>query len=414
MDTNKHEVRKPFCTSCDLYDYLKFISITAMAFFLLACRSETQVTFDPVKLAQIDEAIEQAIAEEKTPGGIFWLEQKGERYVKAYGNMSLEPKVMATRIDAIYDAASITKIVATTTAMMLLFEQGKIEVDAPVSNYLDGFENGGKENITIKQLMTHTSGLRPVLPNTIEIDGVETDWRGYATAIAIAKSEKMQQEPGTKFVYSDINFILLGEIIQQVSGQQLQDYTREKIFHPLRMKDTGYLPSPILINRIAPTKWVDGKMLRGTANNPICRKTGGVHGHAGIFTTAADLARFARMILNKGELEGIRLLKPETVELMTSIQTPESMNELRGLGWDISTSYTNQRGTIFPIGGYGHTGFIGTSLWIDPFSETFVIVMCNRVHPDGTGDVLELRRQLGTLAAEAIKGFDFEGISGSK
>ena len=378
-----------------------------IAIVLIACQSDSPKAFEVSKLAEIDTAIELAIDEKKTPGGVFWLERKGERYVKAYGNMSLEPEVIPARVDAIYDAASITKIVATTTAMMLLMEGGHIDIEAPVHQYLDDFANGGKESITIKHLMTHTSGLRPVLPNTIEVDDFETDWVGYETAITIAKSEQVQQAPGSKFIYSDINFILLGEIIQQVSGQPLQDFTWDHIFEPLGMQDTGYLPSSALVDRIAPTKWVDGKMLRGTANNPICRKTGGVHGHAGLFTTASDLARFARMVLNKGELEGVRILKPETVDRMTSVQTPEGMDDLRGLGWDIHTSYTKQRGTIFPVGGFGHTGFIGTSLWIDPLSETFVIFMCNRVHPDGSGDVLDLRRQLGTLAAEAILDFDF-------
>lgn len=384
------------------------ISLGCLA--LTACQSVDLQHFDHSKLDAIDVAIETAIEEGKTPGGVFLLESKRQRYVKAYGNKSIEPKVVATRTDTIYDSASITKVVATTPAMMLLIERGKILLDAPVTHYLDDFDNGGKGSITIRHLMTHTSGLRPGIGLTIEVNGEKQEWEGYDTAIALAKSEQVRQQPGTGFIYSDINYILLGEIIQQITGQKLEDFTREEVFEPLGMIDTGYLPDESTWDRIAATKWVDGKMLQGIANNPICRRTGGVHGHAGMFTTAADLARFARMILNQGELDGVRFLKPETVRLMTSVQSPARVDDWRGLGWDMDTSYSKQRGNIFPLGGFGHTGFTGPSIWIDPHSESFVIFMSNRVHPDGTGDVLGLRRVLGTLAAEAIQEFDFTEV----
>lgn len=365
------------------------------------------------KLAEIDSAIEEAIDQKKTPGGVFWLERKGQIYSKAFGNKSVEPKITPTRVDTIYDSASLTKVIATTPAIMLLMESGKILLDAPVHRYLDGFIGGGKETITIRHLMTHTSGLRPGISHTIEVDGVSKEWTGYDTAIALAKSEKIQSQPGTQFVYSDINYILLGDIVQQLSGRRLEDFVSEEIFAPLKMNNTYYLPSNRQRNRTAPTKWVDGKMLQGTPNNPICRKTGRGHGHAGMFTTAADLAKFARMMLNLGELNGVKLFKPETVELMTSVQSPARVDSWRGLGWDIDTGYSKQRGSLFPIGGYGHTGFAGPSLWIDPHSQSIVIFMCNRIHPDGTGNVLKLRTQLGTLAAEAISDFDFNSAPGA-
>ena len=369
---------------------------------LPACRTPQLEVFHPAKLEEIDTSIEKAIIEKKTPGGVFWLERNGQVYSKPYGNKSLEPNVFPTSVDTIYDAASLTKVVATTPAIMLLIERRKILLDAPVHHYLVDFKNGGKESITIRHLMTHTSGLRPGIGLTIEVDGVKQDWEGYDTAIALAKAEKVQHNPGTAFIYSDINFILLGEIVQQVTGRKLEDFTREEIFQPLGMLDTGYLPSSKLRDRIAPTKWVDGQMLQGIANNPICRRTGGVMGHAGMFTTAADLAKFARMMLDKGELDGIRLFQPESVDLMTSVQSPANVDDWRGLGWDMDTSYSKQRGDLFPLGGFGHTGFIGSSIWIDPYSQSFVIFMSNRVHPDGSGDVLELRRVLGTLSAEAL------------
>lgn len=374
------------------------ILISTIATFL----TSAALAFDHQKLQEIDGAIETAIAKELTPGAVFWLEKHGQTYANVYGHMSLEPDRIPARIDAIYDSASLTKVVATTPAIMLLVEQGMIEIDALVSTYLDDFDNQGKEAITIRHLMTHTSGLNPGIPLTIEIDGVSKDWAGYEMAITLAKAEEVRHPPGTGFIYSDINFILLGEIIQQVTGKHLEDFTRESVFLPLGMKDTGYLPSPDLRYRTAPTKWWDGKMQRGTPNNPICRRTGGVHGHAGMFTTAADLARYCRMILNQGELDGVRFLQPETVRLMTSVQSPSAVDSLRGLGWDINSSYSSQRGEIFPIGGFGHTGFTGPSIWIDPASNTFVIFMSNRIHPDGNGNVVPLRKRLGTIAAEAV------------
>lgn len=365
------------------------------------------------KLAEIDTAIEEAINQKKTPGGVFWLERKGQIYSKAFGNKSVEPEIAPTRVDTIYDSASLTKVIATTPAIMLLMERGMILLDAPVHHYLDGFNAGGKEAITIRHLMTHTSGLRPGISHTIEVDGVLKEWTGYDNAIALAKSEKVQSQPGTRFIYSDINYILLGDIVQQLSGRRLEDFVSEEIFAPLKMNDTYYVPSARQRNRTAPTKWVDGKMLQGTPNNPICRKTGRGHGHAGMFTTATDLAKFARMMLNLGELNGVKLFKPETVEFMTSVQSPAKIDSWRGLGWDIDTGYSKQRGNLFPIGGYGHTGFAGPSLWIDPYSQSIVIFMCNRIHPDGTGNVLKLRNQLGTLAAEAIGDFDFSSPPGA-
>lgn len=379
--------------------------------FLVSCGPQTIGTYRVNKLKKIDAAIEKAIRQGKTPGGVFWLEQNEEVYTKAYGYASLEPKIAFATVDTIYDSASLTKVMATAPAIMILVERGQVELDALAQQYLDTFDNGGKDSITIRHLLTHTSGLRPGIDHTIEVDGVQEEWTGYETAIDLAKSEKVQHEPGSRFIYSDINFILLGEIIEQISGVPLEEFTRTEIFEPLEMSDTRYLPPQELKERIAPTKWVDGTMLRGVANNPICRKTGGVHGHAGIFTTAPDLAKFARMILNKGDLNGVRLFKPETVELMTSVQSPANVKDLRGLGWDIDTAYSKQRGSIFPIDGFGHTGFAGPSIWIDPYSSTFVIFMTNRIHPDGKGDVLELRNRLGTLSAEALVGFDFESIA---
>jgi CubicO group peptidase (beta-lactamase class C family) len=361
--------------------------------------------FHADKLAEMDAAINDAIANHKCPGGVLWLEHEGEVYKKSYGSRALVQDREPMTEDTIFDAASLTKVTATTPAIMLLVERGSVKVDERVSFYIPEFTGEGREAVTVRELMTHTSGL----PEDIE---TKTDWHGQVEAIKKACAEKLRTPPGTSFKYSDINFILLGEIVQRVSHTPLEVFVQREIYTPLKMTNTGYLPSPEKLPRVAPTEVVDGKPWRGVVHDPTARHMGGVAGHAGLFTTAADLARYARMLLNLGELDGVRIFKPETVKLMTSVQTPASLTAKRGLGWDIDTAFSGPRGEIFPVGSYGHTGWTGGSLWIDPFSKTFVIFLSNRNHPTEGGSVIALRRKLGTLAAEALTNVNFSsGIS---
>jgi uncharacterized protein YbbC (DUF1343 family)/CubicO group peptidase (beta-lactamase class C family) len=362
-----------------------------------------QVAFQPAKLAEMDHVIETAIQEKKCPGGVLWLEHGGTIYSKAYGQRAVVPATEAMTPDTIFDAASLTKVIACTPAVMLLIERREIGLDEPASRYLPEFTGGGKEKITIRHLLTHTSGLRP---------GMETksDWSGPAAAIRKACAESVQTPPGATFRYSDINFIVLGEVVRRVSRTPLEEFVAKEIYQPLKMENTAYLPPKERLKRIAPTEVVQGAPLRGVVHDPTARKMGGVAGHAGLFTTAPDLARYARMLLNLGELEGARVFKPETVKLMTSVQTPEGVGARRGLGWDIDSDYSGPRGGIFPMGSYGHTGWTGTSLWIDPFSKTFVVFLSNRNHPDESGSVSSLRRVLGDLAAQSVPDFDFSRV----
>jgi CubicO group peptidase (beta-lactamase class C family) len=363
--------------------------------------------FHAEKLAAMDAAIEQAIASNKCPGGVLWLERNGTAYHKAFGQRALVPEREPMTEDTIFDAASLTKVVAGTPAVMLLVEREDVQLDAPVQRYIVEFTGGGKETVTVRQLLVHTSGLRPDIET-------QSDWRGQEEAIRKAcVEEELRSEPGTVFRYSDINFFLLGEIVQRVSRTPLEVFVQREIYEPLRMTDTGFLPPPEKLSRIAPTEVEKGQPpWRGVVHDPTARKMGGVAGHAGLFTTAADLARYARMLLNLGELDGVRVFKPGTVKLMTSVQTPPDVSARRGLGWDIDTRFSGPRGEVFPLGSYGHTGWTGGSLWIDPFSNTFVIFLSNRNHPTGAGSVIALRHELGTLAAESIADFDFEGFPG--
>jgi uncharacterized protein YbbC (DUF1343 family)/CubicO group peptidase (beta-lactamase class C family) len=360
--------------------------------------------FHADKLAQMDAAITLAIADGHCPGGVLWLEREGAAYRKAFGQRAVEPLREAMTEDTIFDAASLTKVIATTTAILQLVERGRLAPERRVSEVIPEFRGAGKEVITIAQLLTHTSGLRPGLPAT-------PAWSGSEAAIVRACAEPLPNPPGSAFRYSDLNFILLGEIVKRVGGLPLDAYCAAEIFGPLKMRDTGFRPPDK--TRIAPTERRDDTVLRGVVHDPTARRMGGVAGHAGLFTTAADLARFARMLLAGGELEGASILQPETIALMTRVQTPAAIPARRGLGWDIDSGFAGPRGAWFPLGSYGHTGWTGTSLWIDPFSRTFILFLSNRNHPTEAGNVSQLRRTLGTLAAESVRGFNFLHVPGA-
>jgi uncharacterized protein YbbC (DUF1343 family) len=382
------------------------LSLGCLATVIAAAPSQAAPAFKPARLAEMEAAITNAIAEKNLPGAVLWLERQGLTYHKYFGHRALSPAAEAMTEDTIFDAASLTKVVATAPAIVLLVERGQLKLDDTVRAHIPEFQGEGTAGITIRQLLTHTSGLRAGLPG-------KPEWSGYETGIALACREAATNAPGTAFRYSDINFILLGEVVQRVSRRKLHDFAAAEIFVPLRMRDTGFLPPKNELPRIAPTEQTSGGMLRGEVHDPTARRMGGVAGHAGLFTTAADLARFARLMLHHGELDGVRLFKPETVRLMTSVQSPEGVPARRGLGWDLDSPYSRPRGSVFPRGSFGHTGWTGTTLWIDPFSKTFFVFLSNRVHPDGKGSVLTLYSTLGTLAARAVDGFDFNQVQGA-
>lgn len=365
--------------------------------------AKVQRPLDPDKLRKIDAAIGTAIDEGRLPGAVVWVEHGGDHYWKAFGNRSLAPTDELMTRDTIFDLASCTKVCATTPAIMLLIQRGQVKLDNTVHSYIPEFGGGGKERITVRQLLTHTSGLT-------EDISTSPAWKGTETAIHMAAATKLRADPGTEFRYSDINFFLLGEIVARVSHEPLNVFCAREIYQPLKMNDTGFLPDKSKLSRIAPTEMTDGVMLRGVVHDPTARCMGGVAGHAGLFSTASDLSRYLHMMMNMGELDGVRIFKPETVKLMTSVQTPPGMDERRGFGWDIDSGFSRLRGTHFPRGGYGHTGFTGTAIWVDPFSKTFFIFLSNRVHPDGKGNVLKLYRAMGTLSAEAVTDFDFNFV----
>jgi uncharacterized protein YbbC (DUF1343 family)/CubicO group peptidase (beta-lactamase class C family) len=357
------------------------------------------------RLDGIETLVKEAISRKELPGAVV-LVGRGDRivYQKAIGQRALVPAPEAMSLDTIFDLASLTKVVATTTSVMVLVEEGRLRLNDRVATFIPGFERYGKSGITIRHLLTHVSGLRP------DVDLGEA-WTGSETAIALAVEEVPSSPPGTRFVYSDINFFLLGDIVRRVSGRPLDLFAKEEIFDELGMKDTMFVPGERLRPRIAPTERCqpvplpcsagETPMFRGVVHDPTARRMGGVAGHAGLFGTAADLATFCRMLLAGGTLGDKRVLSPLAVEKMTSPVLGDDPN-VRGLGWDIDSYFSSNRGELLPVGSFGHTGFTGTSLWIDPSTGLFVVFLSNRVHPDGKGDVTPLRARVATVAASAI------------
>jgi len=355
--------------------------------------------------ASLDDAIAQAIRENRIPGAVLLVGHNGQvLYRKAYGNRAILPSPEPMTADTIFDCASLTKVVATTSALMKLFEEGKLRLNDRVTQYLPEFQDG-KSEITTRNLMTHFSGLRPDLD-------LEPEWSGYETGIHRALVDKPAGPPGMRFVYSDINFILLGEMVRRLSGTTLPDFADAAIFHPLGMHDTMFRPADSLRPRIAPTEMLEKShvVLRGVVHDPTARDMGGIAGHAGLFSTADDLGRFCQMLLDKGSWQGRRILSPLTVEKFTTPQSPPDQPILRGLGWDIDSPYSGERGELFPIGSYGHTGFTGTSLWLDPASNTYVILLTNAVHPHLRPAITSLRGKVATIVAASV-GIATQGVN---
>jgi uncharacterized protein YbbC (DUF1343 family)/CubicO group peptidase (beta-lactamase class C family) len=358
-------------------------------------------------LQTLEEVVNRAVAKKNPAGVVVWLEHEGRSHAVVKGARVVTPAEEAMTLDTVFDAASLTKVVATAPAIMLLSEQGKVDIEAPVRRYLPEFTGEGREQVKVRHLLTHTSGLRPGIPR-------EPLWTSSKEGIRLATEAVPDAAPETFFRYSDINYILLGEIVQRAGGEKLEAFVHRHLFLPLKMTSTSYLPPAEWQGRLAPTeKDENGVMLRGVVHDPTARRMGGVAGHAGLFTCAEDLAKFSRMILNGGELDGVRIFKTETLEQMRQVQTAATVYERRGLGWDIDSPYSRPRGEVFPIGSFGHTGFTGTSLWIDPYSDSFVIFLSSRLHPDGGGSVRDLYEEIGSAAARCIPGYDFAKVTGT-
>jgi uncharacterized protein YbbC (DUF1343 family)/CubicO group peptidase (beta-lactamase class C family) len=371
-----------------------------------------KVSMSAERLAFIDAAVAESVARKELPGAVVLVARRGGVvWRKAYGARALVPAREEMTADTVFDVASLTKVVATATSAMILVERGKLRLSDSVSRYIPELKGEGRERITIEHLLTHRSGYAP------DFD-LSDRWRGHDEMLKRLYVEPLRAAPGARFVYSDIGMIVMGEVIQRVSGESLDVFAEKNIFQPLGMKDTRFRPRAELLPRIAPTETVRAMnsylggtsegvasgevMLRGEVHDPTSNRMGGVAGHAGLFSTADDLAVFCQMILNGGEYGGVRILSPLGVAEMTRPRQVTDDGGARGLGWDVNTTFSTNRGDIFPAGSFGHTGFTGTSVWVDPASETFVVFLSNRVHPDGKGDVGPLRARVANVVASAV------------
>src|SRR5437762_3089175 len=365
------------------------------------------------RLARMDTVIAASIEKKELRGAVVLVARHGKIvWRKAYGARAVEPQREAMTLCRIFDLASLTKVGWTTTSIMILVEQVRVLVADAVVQFIPEMKGEGRDAITIEQLMTHVSGFAP------DFD-LRERWTGYDEAIKHLYREPLRTPPGTRFVYSDINYIALGEVVHRVSGLMLDEFARRNIFVPLGMRDTSFNPSASLHPRIAPTEKRRGQMnylgdsganagaegkqwLRGQVHDPTSFRMNGVAGHAGLFSTANDLAIFCQMLLNDGVYNGTRILSPMTIATMTRPRAVSETGAARGLGWDLATTFSSNKGDLFPLGSFGHTGFTGTSIWIDPANDSFVIFLSNRVHPDGKGDVGPLRGRVASIVASSI------------
>ena len=345
------------------------------------------------RLNVVDAIVEQAIEQKQIPGAVVLIGHDGHVvYRKAFGNRALEPRRELMTVDTIFDLASLTKVIVTTTAIMQLEEKGKVRISDTVVKYLPEFAQNGKDDITVRQLLTHYGGLPPDLD-------LLTPWQGKETAYKMAFAEKPETPPGAGFVYSDVGFIVLGAVAEKVSGQSLDRYAETHIFAPLKMTHTRYLPPKTWRAKIAPTQFDEhDHMLRGEVHDPTAMRMGGVAGHAGVFSTADDLSKFAQALLDGGG----GILSSLSVEKMTTPEQPPTATAVRGFGWDIDSPFSTNRGALLPVGSYGHTGFTGTSLWIDPTTRTYILILANAVHPRGQGNAIALRAKIATAVAGAL------------
>lgn len=390
---------------------------------LLACMASSWVLAQPsaaqADLAQRLQALVQAeVQAGKLPGAVVLVGHRGRVvYRQAIGQRAIVPRAEGMTPDTVFDVASLTKVVATATATMMLVERGELRLVDTVGRWIPEVQHESAKRVTVLQLLTHVAGYAPSLD-------LKQAWAGRDGLLRALAAEPLAHAPGSKFVYSDIGFIVLGEIIERVSGRRLDQFFVQEIATPLGMRDSAYrrldTPGPAwdepALARLAPTERVRGQqtdlgaslgraatqgqhLLRGQVHDPTAHRMLGVAGHAGLFSTADDLARFAQMVLNGGVLEGRRLLSAASIARMTAPVVVSEEGWTRALGWDMATAFSANRGELFPLGSFGHTGFTGTSLWIDPVSQTYVVFLSNRVHPDGKGDVTALRAKVMTLVA---------------
>jgi serine-type D-Ala-D-Ala carboxypeptidase len=354
-----------------------------------------QTPFNEAPLKKWEPLIESSIAKNDCPGAVVLIRHDGKTILrKAYGSISIKPEKKPMTEDVIFDLASLTKPIATGLAIAKLMEDGKISPDDPVAKHWPAFAASEKKNVTVAQCLLHTSGLTA--------DNAVADYQdGKAKALERIAVLKLEAEAGKRFKYSDVGYIVLGHLVERISGESLDSFVRKHFFEPMNLSTMTYKPESKLKDKIAPTGLRKNEIIRGEVHDPRAFLMDGVAGHAGLFGTADDIAKIADMLLNDGKFGDKVILKPETVKTM--LEPRNIPGGFRNYGWDVDSPYTAQAGLAFKRqDGFGHTGFTGTSLWVDRPSKTMIILLTNRVHPEDKGNVVGLRRELGTLVGECL------------
>jgi CubicO group peptidase (beta-lactamase class C family) len=360
-------------------------------------RSLSAAGFDPQLAPALDSIVTAAIADKASPGAALAIGRNGVvGYMRAYGALDWDPASAAVTDSSLYDMASLTKVIATTTAAMMLEESGKLDIDRTVASYLPEFDAPDKAHITVRQLLTHRGGM----------EAFSDLWRtnhGRAEYLRALNARPLAYQPGSKMIYSDWDMVLMQFVIERLAGTTLDVFVDERLFKPLGMRDSHFNPSQDLLPRIAPTEneAFRGGLIRGVVHDENAWSLGGVSGNAGLFSSARDLAIFCQMMLNGGELNGVRVLKPATIARWTARQDPGSS---RALGWD-TPSPQSSAGHYFSPRSFGHTGFTGTSIWVDPEKQLYVVLLTNRVNPTRQNQKqVPLRRAVADAAQLAVRG----------
>lgn len=357
---------------------------------------------------QVKQIITEAIANKDFPGAVLLVARKGKIvFREAFGDCQWIPSHRKIEVDMIFDLASITKPIATATSIMMLIERGKIRLWDKVkdfipefSTYIDSTNKTKGKDARLYHLLTHTSGLPPYTNVRIVEQKYGAPCPTDSLILHIARLKKISPA-GKEFHYSCLGFITLAYIVKQKTGQTIAEFSAEHIFRPLGMNHTFFNPPKSFLERCVPTEVINEEPLIGIVHDPLARLQGGISGNAGLFSTVDDLLIFAQMMLQKGTFNGVRILSPLTVERMTSIY-PEVSFSGRGLGWDLNSAYSTNGGDLFGPHSYGHSGYTGTSIWIDPDTETVVIFLTNRVHPYDGGAIISLRSKVANVVASAI------------
>jgi len=349
-------------------------------------------------LTQVDEIIQSAIKDSSFPGAVVLISKNGNIiYEKAFGHFTYDDTSAAVSINTIYDIASLTKVIATTTAAMIGYDRNLFSLDDPVAKYIPEFSQNGKEKVTIKNLLLHNSGLPAFKPF----------YKNYSSADEVIKDiykTPLSYEPGSKTVYSDLGFITLAKLIEKVTGKRFDAFCKEEIFKPLQMNSTYFNPHDPLKYKIAPTEYDNywrNKLVWGKVHDETASLLGGVAGHAGLFSTAEDMSKLLQLLLDGGTFNGHQIIRPETVKLFT---TKYSDKSTRALGWDTKSEENSSAGNLFDITSFGHTGFTGTSVWVDPTRNLFIVFLTNRVYP--TRENKKLYKVRPALHDAVIKALD--------